>query len=188
MTFIRRLLSLIFLVISFTCLAYFGKEVYEILRLQDAGDAEKLYILWERDLQTLQEQNKLHPGWSQIREVVLIGGTPTTKKWLKEIGSPVRINPKGDHRLEVLVLNWTDEGREGAVVQYNLVNLKTGNMIWELGRTFTLKEAPTLQAKDKTSIEEATAPSSAPEPSAPASVSDKPSEAPSASPAESNSH
>ena len=176
MKFLKTTLSTLFLLIALGAIGYFAKEVYQLIKIQTGGDAQRLRVLWEKDIELLAEKNKLPSGWKQIKEVALIGGTARAKSWLKQIGSPITLNSAGDHRLEILLLNWEDEGKEGAIVQYNLIDLKSGNMIWELGRTFTLKQAP---------------PSSnliAAEPSAkaetnPASGSSKPSPEPSSSPA-----
>lgn len=164
MTYIKKLLSVIFLISALTAFGYFGKEVFKLIKIHRGSEADRLAVLWERDLNMLIEQKKLHPAWPKIREVVLIGATKKARNWLKEIGSPVKINPKGNHRLEVLLLNWEDKGREGAIVQYNLIDLESRNMIWELGRTYVLKG------------------------SAEVSDSDKPSQEPTSVPAESSSH
>ncbi len=142
MAVIKKLLSFLFLFISILALGYFGLEVVELIKLKNASEAERLALIWEKDLQLLIEQKKMPPGWERIREVALIGGTSTARDWIKKITSPVKVHKDGDHRLEVLLLDWKDEGNEGAIVQYNLIDLKTGNMTWELGRTYVLKEAP----------------------------------------------
>lgn len=164
MKYLKKILSVVFLIFALTAATHFSKEVYKLFKVHQGSDAEKLAMIWERDLDTLIQQKKLPPTWNNIREVVLIGGTKTAKQWLKEVGSPVKINAKGNQKLEILVLSWEDEGKEGAIVQYNLIDLESGNMTWELGRTFVLKDLN------------------------PASDSNKPSPEPISEPAESSSH
>ncbi len=71
----------------------------------------------------------------------MYGGTPESKNWLKRIDVPVRPHiQEGGNRLEVLVVVWEEEGKQGALVQYNLVDLKSKNMVFELGRTLILAD------------------------------------------------
>src|SRR5690606_4847569 len=64
---------------------------------------------------------------------------PLAKKWLAEIESPIQVTKEGTHKLEVLLLSWEEGEKLGAVIQYDLVDMKTQNLLWELGRTFILK-------------------------------------------------
>ena len=159
MTIVKKLLSVLFLLISVVAAGYLSLEIIGLIKLQNATEAERLALIWEKDLNLLIEQKKMPPGWSRIREVALIGGTPKARDWIKKIVSPVHVIKNGDHRLEVLLLNWEDEGSEGAIIQYNLIDLKSGNMTWELGRTYILKEAPKkLQEPAATAAKPPTAP------------------------------
>lgn len=94
---------------------------------------------WHEDVETLEASGKLPKGWFAAKELEIYGGTPETKSWLKRIKIPLKSKDKGEFRLEVLVVAWEEEGIIGALVQYNLIDLKSKNMIWELGRTLTLR-------------------------------------------------
>ena len=86
----------------------------------------------------LKASNKLPAGWNSIKEIQLIPATDKAKLWLKSMHVPILLKSDGAYKLEVLMISW-DEGQDvGAIVQYNLVELKTNNMVWELGRTFVL--------------------------------------------------
>ncbi len=102
---------------------------------------KKLESQWSEDVETLERSGKMPAAWFDVSEIELFGGTPETKGWLKRIEVPVRPNKeKGRHKLEVLVVVWEEEGKHGALIQYNLVDLKSQNMIFELGRTLILSE------------------------------------------------
>lgn len=94
---------------------------------------------WSEDVEQLEKSKKLPKSWFDVSEVELIGGTPETKDWLRRIKVP--LEPKkadGKHKLEILVVVWEEEGNRGVMVQYNLVDLETKNMVFELGRTLIL--------------------------------------------------
>jgi hypothetical protein len=102
---------------------------------------KKLETRWHQDVAALEASGKLPPPWFEVGEIELFGGTPETKSLLKRIRIPVAAKKKdGSHKLEVLVVAWEEDGKRGALVQYNLVDKKSQNMIWELGRTLILSE------------------------------------------------
>lgn len=127
----------------FWCFAV-GLLAFIVLNFWSARNAplfRRLETQWAEDVQLLEASKKLPQGWFDVREVEIIGGTPETKGILQRIKVPVAVKKKeGQHKLEVLVVVWEEEGKRGSLIQYNLVNLKTGNMIWELGRTLILSK------------------------------------------------
>lgn len=95
---------------------------------------------WRDDVETLEQSGKLPKEWTDIKEIELIGGTPDTKKFLSLVKVPLKTNPNGHHRLEVLVVLWEEDGVRGVLVQYNLAESGTKKYSWELGRTFILSK------------------------------------------------
>ena len=69
----------------------------------------------------------------------MTAATDKAKDWQKSLHIPIATVPNGKYRLELLLISWEEGETEGAIIQYNLVNLETMNMEWELGRTFILK-------------------------------------------------
>ena len=125
-------------IISFMVLDFWQKRNAPLYR--------KLEIQWAQDVEDLESSKKLPPPWFDVREIELYGGTPETKNWLKRIEIPVTAKkPNGNHKLEVLVVAWEEDGKRGALIQYNLVDLKSGNMIWELGRTLMFRKQNLLE-------------------------------------------
>lgn len=102
---------------------------------------KRLEQRWTDDVELLESSNKLPKGWSDIGEVELFGGNPETKALLRKIEVPIRPKKKdGGHKLEVLVVVWEAEGKRGVLTQYNLIDLKTKNMVAELSRTIMLSD------------------------------------------------
>ncbi|MCC7403025.1 MAG: hypothetical protein IT288_01385 [Bdellovibrionales bacterium] len=113
---------------------------YQFARL---SPRDRLQYLWNRDFAALQRANSVPPGWYHLKEIVYLGGDPMAKLWINEgLRSPHPIAESGSYRLDVMVLTFEEDNQLGAIIQYNLVNLKTSNMEWERGRTFILSGAP----------------------------------------------
>jgi hypothetical protein len=101
--------------------------------------AARLQALWESDLELLGTAHKLPPQFANIREVALKPATATAKEWAKNLKIPIALNSQGQYRLEILLLSFEEEGTIGAIMQYDLVDLKSDNLVWEVGRTFILE-------------------------------------------------
>lgn len=102
---------------------------------------------WASDISLLEESGKLPSAWFDVKEVEVVGGTPETKSWLRRVHIPVSVkNQEGHHKLETLVVLWEEEGKRGVLTQYNLVDLESGNTIWELGRTLILNRPPVFDS------------------------------------------
>lgn len=124
--------------ISIAILAYGLLEHWD---RRNAADPVKFERLWEEDVHDLESSGKLPKPWFDVREIELVGGNPEGKRWLRQIHVPISIKkPEGDHKLEILVVPWREDGQRGVMIQYNLVNIKSQNMIFELGRTLILSQ------------------------------------------------
>lgn len=107
---------------------------------QEAPPQYKLEAMLIKDVEKLKHSQMLPEAFQSLSEIELHGGTKEAKAWLQEIRLPFKATEKGTHTLEVLLVTWSEGPKDGAMVQYNLVDNASGNMIWELGRTFILKD------------------------------------------------
>lgn len=107
---------------------------------QEAPPQYKLEALLNEDVLRLKQAQKLPQAFDTLSRVELHGGTQEAKEWLKEIRLPFHTTTPGTHTLEVLLVTWSEGPKDGAMIQYNLVDNASGNMVWELGRTFILKD------------------------------------------------
>lgn len=120
-----------------------GLSAYVALDFWNSRNAPLFKIFerqWHQDVETLEASGKLPKPWFAIKDLEIYGGTPESKAWLKRIKHPLKTKLAGTHKLEVLVVAWEEDGKNGVLVQYNLVDLKSQNMVWELGRTLILKD------------------------------------------------
>lgn len=101
---------------------------------------------WRADIRQLEDSGKLPKPWSDLREVVIIGGTPETKKMLRQLNHhPVKTKNDGQHRMEVLIVAWEEEGVQGVLVQYNIEEVESKENVYELGRTLILNRPNLLE-------------------------------------------
>lgn len=130
-----------YLILWCAAVAILAYVLLDFFAARNAPDYKKFEKQWADDVAQLEASPKLPKPWFDVREVELIGGTPESRGWLKEIHIPVVVKkPDGQHKLEVLIVPWEEDGKTGVMIQYNLVDLKSKNMIYELGRTLVLSE------------------------------------------------
>jgi len=116
-----------------------GLLAYKFIHFESMSKIERLNYLWKRDMKMLKGSKHLHPGLKQIKEVEAFGGSDEAKKWLPDLTMPWKKLEKGKYKLEVLLLEFNDNNQDHAVIQMNLVELESKNMVWELGRTYKLE-------------------------------------------------
>lgn len=123
--------------------AAFGIAAFLLLdewRFEKLSSLKKMQTLWEQDLQMMQENHQLPAAWNSIREIELSPGDQEALIWLKKLQIPVVVDKKGEYKLQILFLPWTEEGKEGVFLQYDLVDLKSpnSNTVYETNRTIML--------------------------------------------------
>lgn len=117
-------------ILSFVILEYWNSN--------NAKSFQKFERLWQEDVALLEQSGKLPAGWFDVAEIVVIGGTPESKDWLKRIKTPLKLKSGGNFKLEVLVVVWEENRKKGILIQYDLVNKESGNNDWELARTLII--------------------------------------------------
>lgn len=110
----------------------------------EASPSEKLEWLVAEDLKNLQTAKVLPKEFGALGSIERYGGTPRARLWLEKLKWPLKTHQQGTHDLEILVVDWVEGPKEGVLIQYNLTDKASGNMVWELGRTFILKDQSSL--------------------------------------------
>lgn len=114
-----------------------------------ASMEERLQWAWDEDVRQLAATEKLPEDWKFIRAIDVIAADDRAEKWREHLIPPVALNSDGHQRLEVLLISWEEDGQGcGAIIQYHLIDEKTGNTKWELGRTFKIS-GPFSSCKDE---------------------------------------
>lgn len=129
---------------AFVCLDFYRRQKSPLFK--------RLESQWAADVRGLESSGKLPESWKQVKEIEVIGGTPETKAWLKRMQIPLKANPEGTNKMEVLVVVWEEAGKRGAMIQYNIEDIKTRNNLLEIGRTLILS-TPTSESPMQTLLE-----------------------------------
>lgn len=130
-----RKISLLAFGMAIALVAYVFLDHYSRRRLSLPRRLERQ---WTADVADLEASGKLPAAWREVGEIKIIGGTAETRDWLDRIHPPLTSRAGGKNRMEVLVVVWEENGKRGALVQYNIEDLKTGNTLSEIGRTLIL--------------------------------------------------
>lgn len=126
-------------IVIFLALGWTLSSLLTQAQFLNSTQVERLQSLWNQDVASLENAKALPEGWYHIKSIEFYSGDDGAQKWINEkLRPPQKTQDNGTHRLEILLLSFEDEGKIGAIVQYNLVDIKTQNMEWELGRTFYL--------------------------------------------------
>lgn len=133
----RTRLALLFLCAAFALAAFLLLDEW---RFEKLASVAKMQQLWEQDMQMLEENHQLPASWASIREIELSPGSSEALDWLKRLTVPVVVTKKGDYKLQIIFLPWTEAETQGVFLQYDLVDLKSpnNNTVFETNRTIIL--------------------------------------------------
>lgn len=133
----RKGIGFILLIVA---LASLGLVSYAVFRVDYwlAPPPEKFKRSWYEDVQLLEKSKSLPKEWQSIREISIKADNSPAQDWIAELTAPITVTKDGHYRLDVFIIHWIEKERYGVVIQYNLVELKSQNTIWELGRTLKL--------------------------------------------------
>ncbi|MGE0632147.1 MAG: hypothetical protein AB7O96_07045 [Pseudobdellovibrionaceae bacterium] len=129
-----KILGLIALVVGLVVIGFTYKE----FRWNFANDSERFISLFEGDLEDLKSKKLLPPEWQNIKEIAVQTTSPQTETWVKNYSPNISTNPSGNIKLEVIVIDWAEDASSGGMAQMSLIDLTSGNKIWELARTYRL--------------------------------------------------
>lgn len=143
------------LIISVVGILFIFTTYSDLFHFWLGDQPQQIHAIWVQDIEKLKSSKSLPKSWEQIKEVQYFPTSRGAKKLLQEIDPPLQpTNKDGNFRLEVSLDDWKEKGERGLMIQYQLIDLKTQNLVWELGRTLIFKseassELPLLQDKSK---------------------------------------
>jgi hypothetical protein len=127
----RRLGFLVGLLIGFFLLNYFY-----FIRPLDLS--EQFQTLWQMEFE------KPWPDeFKKLRSVHVLETDAQARQWLGALPSEFRTIKDGNYQLNILATTWEEAPQLALVVQYDLIDLATGNTIFETGHTFILDKTQT---------------------------------------------
>lgn len=99
---------------------------------------QKFASSWANDLTLLERTQHLPKEWSDLKEITFSSNESAVYSWYQASGVRLDTKPTGKYKLEILALHQINGYRYGVMLQYNWIDLATGNTIGELGRTLKL--------------------------------------------------
>lgn len=99
-----------------------------------------LQTLWERDFQQMKESNEMDDRLKQASQIRVFMLDKNLHKFFKGLNSPIKINSRGLYLLEVSFMSHHSEldGLNKIIIQYNLIENNTKEMLYEVSRTVTV--------------------------------------------------
>lgn len=134
----KKLLGQVSLLIAISLVVYILAEVGLNYRNKKSALIEQL---WSKDIERLSKNNNLPLFWRDLRivEKMAPDEDKSAKRWIKTVSIPIEVNPKGSYKLELLFLSQEDDEHERVVILHHIIHIPSGNSVWELGRTYSLK-------------------------------------------------
>ncbi len=99
---------------------------------------DKFSVTWSKDVAALEKSGKLPEGWQQIREIVIKTDNSPAQNWVVGFDPGIKKKQDGFYRLEIFIAHWIENDRYGALVQFNLVDLRTNDTTWEVSRNMPI--------------------------------------------------
>lgn len=99
---------------------------------------QKFARAWREDLLLLEQSKHFPEAWKSLNEVKFSSPDGLVEEWFKQTKSPFVTDNQARYRLEILALHQINGYRYGVMLQYNWVDVKTGDTVGELGRTLRL--------------------------------------------------
>lgn len=133
----RKFLGFIFIIVALTVaggvVAVATKSDYWLL-----SPKEKFLRSWQDDLNLLQKRKALPEGFSHLKSVEIRSDNSPASEWVESLRSKIPLDPTGTYQLKIMVVHWIDGNKYGTIVQYTLVDTRSGNTVWEISRTLHL--------------------------------------------------
>ncbi len=138
--FVAQAVFFVFIVIVGTWTINRFARLMDLSLFTAASPEKKFMTAWQADITRLDSAHSLPNGFKDLKKVGFTCSSERLKKAFDKYPLTLERNPQGKFNLEI----FADEVEGGSVVvQYDLVDVKSGNTVWELGRTFP----QTLEAK-----------------------------------------
>jgi hypothetical protein len=108
-----------------------------------------LNSLVRQDLEQMVAKNSLPDSFFNLQSLEIKNLSPEVAGWLTEKSFPFVMKVDGKNKMAILVDLWKspETGQNGVLVQMQIYDIASQNMIWELGRTYIVEEYEKTPAK-----------------------------------------
>lgn len=107
---------------------------------ENMSDGQRLVQLVRSDLERLAQENLLPLELQNLSEVSLTSHSERAKEWIVEqnFNNIFKQSKEGKYNLQIDLLEWSEGEKNGAILQFNLLENSTKNKIWEISRSYDL--------------------------------------------------
>jgi hypothetical protein len=114
-------------------------ESASLSSVSSSSSSAKLFKEWNRDLTQLKAKKQLPSGFDSIKEIRYTPMSKMSAQWISGTRIPISLNHEGKYRLSVEVDHWVEKQKAAAIINYQLIDIKSGNTVWEFGRTYPIR-------------------------------------------------
>ena len=107
--------------------------------MQMNSSSKTLYNKWKEDLAKLKQNNQLPGGFDSIKEINYSPLSSMAGQWVSGIIIPISVKKDGKYRLNLEIDSWSENNKTAAVVHYQMIEIRSGNTVWEFGRTYPIR-------------------------------------------------
>lgn len=111
----------------------------------EQNQTDQIETLWRQDMELLVRSRSLPKEWTQVSEIKYFPLTDSVKELLSKIHPPLGTHVGGAYRMEVTIDDWKDGDDYGLMIQYQLFDIASDNLIWELGRTLIVADSKVVE-------------------------------------------
>ena len=109
-----------------------GSVVYRIMDRPEFRFARN----WKHDFDLLENAKQLPEGFKRLRSIKVTSTSPKIKDLAQKLTGFIPTNSSGEFDLEIFFDPMTEH--KGILVQYDLVDVKSGNTVFEISRTLPI--------------------------------------------------
>lgn len=152
---LTRLIGLLILVASLgvAYIAYTELTEKEEVQCQPDTPSQRISTLIREDFKKLAETKSLPLEWGQISKTVYKVNSPVTASLMGnerpnlKVFTPKIPTSKEEYEAEVEVIDLPDENNPGFILQVSLLDIKTRNKVFEIGRSYYFSSLNILSKK-----------------------------------------
>jgi hypothetical protein len=117
-----------------------GKLSFEEKKCESLTPAQQLTNLINQDFTELAKSHQLPPEWAKIGSVQYVIDSDLAKAFLGKRRPQIQRVKNGGYFLEMQFMDLNDNENPGFIIQASLIDIKSKNKIFEIGRTYFFEE------------------------------------------------
>jgi hypothetical protein len=95
---------------------------------------------FEADIRFMHQSGHLPKMWDHLKEVKFVATSKGAEIWLEQAKPKIATSENGQYLLEFVLIDDSEPAKKTtvALVQMSIIDIKSGNKLWELARYYSL--------------------------------------------------